>query len=354
MARIVIDVSHFHPLHHHRGIGIYTKKLFSALQKSQQHVYTLGKTTKDRRHADLVHFPNFDFFFLTLPQSKTTKWIITVHDVIPLVFPNGFPPGIKGTLKFKLQLRSLKKAEAIITDSINSQKDIHRYLEIPDEKVYVVPLGVSQNFKPLTDKKFLSQVRQKFHLEYPFMLYVGDVNYNKNLAVLLQAFAQLPKPKLNLVMVSQAFKHPNIPEIAKLQKLAADLNISFRLRPLSEVSTEALVALYNEAEVYVQPSLYEGFGLPVLEALSCGTPVVTTNTSSLPEVSGEAAIVVEPTISGLATGIIEALNLSPAEKRKRIKLGRKHAAKFSWDNTARKTIEVYNQVLTNKIKSDFN
>lgn len=345
MARIVIDVSHFHPLHHNRGIGIYTKNLFSALKKSHQHTYMLGKTPKARRDADLVHFPNFDFFFLTLPQKKNTKWIITVHDAIPLVFPQEFRPGIRGALKLQLQLRALKKAEAIITDSLNSQKDIHHHIHISEAKIHIVPLGVSQSFKPLVNKKQLYRTRQKFHLEKPYILYVGDVNYNKNLPVLLEAFAQLPKPELNLVVVSQAFKYPNIPEVKKLHDLVSELKIVSRFTPISEISIEELVALYNLAQAYVQPSLYEGFGLPVLEALSCGTPVVVTNVASLPEVSSPVAIMVEPTVSGLISGINEALNLSPAQKRERIKLGRKHAVKFSWENTARKTIDVYNHVL---------
>lgn len=285
----------FSKLNQTRGIGVYAKNL----QKN------LPKDIQSHKNPDIIHFLNFDLFFLSLPLKKTAKWVVTIHDVIPLIFPEHFPPGIRGQLKFIWQKLNLSRVDAIITDSKNSQKDIIKYLDISPSKIHVIYLGVDKSFRPLNLPK------------KPYILYVGDKNYNKNVPALQEAFSQLNRPDLNLILAGKVWGH----------------------------TIKNLPRLYNQAKIYIQPSLYEGFGLPVLEAMACGTPVVSSNTSSLPEVCGSAAIMVKPTPQDLAAGLRESLALSPKQRQSYIKAGLAQAAKFTWTKTAQATLEVYNKVL---------
>ncbi|MBI2010407.1 MAG: glycosyltransferase family 4 protein [Candidatus Chisholmbacteria bacterium] len=330
---IVLDDSRLSPLNQTRGIGVYTRKLFQALEKiDSQNDYQLVTNRHYLDKADLIHFPHFELFFFNLPWRKTATWVVTIHDVIPLVFPDNFPPGIRGRIKFLIQRYHLSQADAIITDSQNSKKDIQHYLGIPQSKTHVVYLGVAKAFRPLN-------ITRK-----PWLLYVGDVNYNKNLPTLLEAFASLKSSHLNLVLVSHAWQRP-IPEVIKLRQLITSLGLDDQVRTISKLTPTELVRLYNRVILYIQPSLYEGFGLPVLEAMACGTPVVCTHVASLPEIASSAAIMVPPTATALASGINRVLNFTSNERRQYVKAGIAQAKKFTWEKTAQDTLTVYNQVL---------
>ena len=347
--KIVIDSSNLHSLSKARGIGIYARQLFSHLsQVSSKNQYALATSTNQTQDADLIHYPNFDLFFLTLPLKKKAKRVVTVHDVTPLVFPDHFSVGLKGKAKFRIQLTALRLADAIVTDSKSSKQDIIKHLKIPSKKIHVVYLGVSKEFKPVKSKSLLQKARRKYKLENPFILYVGDVNYNKNVPVLIRAFAKIKNKKLNLVMVSKAWKNKHITEVMEINKLIDSLGLKNRVKKITKLPADSvsdLVNIYNLAQVYLQPSLYEGFGLPVLEAMACGTPVVATGAASLPEVTGSASIIVEPTSEGIFKGISKALSLSSKQKNQLINAGIKQAAKFTWEKTAKETIKVYNKIL---------
>ena len=326
--KVSLDTSKLHPQSKTRGIGIYAQHLVRWLPQVDTDIVFSSDS------PDLIHFPTFDLFFLNLPLIKKSKWIITIHDITPLIFPRHFDPGIKGQVKYLFQRLNLTRADAIITDSHSSRKDIIKYLHVPPAKINVVYLGVDSVFHPL-------KIAKK-----PFILYVGDVNYNKNLPALLEAFALL-KSDIDLYMVSNAWsKH--IPEVAALNVQIHQLGISSRVKKITKLRTDSITQLvhwYNQAKVYVQPSLYEGFGLPVIEAMACGTPVVATNVASLPEICGHAAILVKPTVSDLAAGLRQALDLSSKQHQSYIRAGIAQAAKFTWEKTAHETIKVYNKVL---------
>ena len=349
MSKIALDVSSLNPLSLARGIGIYAQRLAETLPRvDKTNEYILATSPNQLKGADLIHYPYFDFFFHTLRLKKHTKRIVTIHDLIPLVFPDQFKPGIRGKLKFKLQLRTLRQVDAIITDSQSSQRDIVKYLKIKKDKIDVVYLGVGQEFKPIKSKENLEATSQKYHLDKPFILYIGDVNYNKNLPILLEAFSKLKDKSINLVMASKAFRRNQIPEVKIIERKITELNLRNRVKQITNLPADSatdLIHLYNLAQVYVQPSLYEGFGLPVIEAMACGTPVVATKVASLPEVYGNAAIVAEPTVNSLAQGFEKALALAPGHKQNLIKRGFQQAAKFTWEKTARETIKVYNSVI---------
>lgn len=345
--RIAIDSTPLATGHKKRGIGLYTKKLIEALRKiDKSNEYILFTRGQELPKVDLVHFPYFDLFFLTLPLKKPYKTIITIHDLIPLVFSEFYSPGVRGKIKFQIQKFSAKNVSAVITDSINSKKDIVNFLDFSPEKIYVVYLAADGLFRPISDQALLEKVRKKFNLPEKFILYVGDVNLHKNLKKLLTAAAIVNLP---LVAVGEALANKRLAETGELLSEIERLKIGKRVLRLGFVSEDDLVGIYNLATVFVEPSLYEGFGLPVLEAMSCGLPVASSTTSSLPEVGGAAPIYFDPNsrdsmVKAIKT-IIDYYEKNPAKYDELKRKGLTQAAKFSWEKTARETLKVYEMVV---------
>jgi len=349
--KVAIDISPLKSGHQFRGIGSYTKNLIEEMQLIKADDFSVklvenGQTPKD---CDLTHYPYFDLFFLTLPLVKTLPIIVTVHDVIPLIFPKRFPPGIKGKAKFQIQKFSLKSVKAILTDSQVSKDDIVNYLDFPRQKIFVVPLAPGKEFKKLkveSEKGSLREipselkVKKKYRLPDNFILYVGDVNYHKNIPGLIKAFSKLDR-SFNLVLVGKAFGEGDLKETGQMVQLIKSLNLDDRVMRLGWVFQNDLPAIYNLANVYCQPSFYEGFGLPVLEAMACGVPVVAAKVASLPEIAVKAGVLVDPyDIDSIARGIKEAV----ANRNELIRKGLVQAKRFNWKKTARQTFQVYKKV----------
>lgn len=359
--KVAIDVSPLKNASQYRGIGKYTEELVKSLEelRIKNLELTMVEDGKIPNDADLVHYPYFDPFWLTLPIIKPKPAVVTIHDVTPLVFPNDYPPGIKGGFKLMIQKFSLKGAKTVITDSENSKKDIVKYLGYPLEKIEVIPLAASTDFKPINDKDFLAEVKEKYRLPDNFAVYVGDINRNKNIPRLVKACEKIGVPLM--IIGKQATEkdfdrsHVENRDLVWLQNFCQQQTTSNKqqaVRLLGFVPTENLVVILNLATVYVQPSLYEGFGLPILEAMACGCPVVVSKVASLPEVAGSAAIYVDPCdIKDIALGIEEVMGDTPggeASKKirsKLIKAGFTQAKKFSWQNTARMTYGVYQKLV---------
>ena len=350
--RVAIDVSPLKTGHKFRGIGFYTERLVEALKKfdkENEYILTSHQSLVTSHQFDLIHYPYFDLFFLTLPIKKHAPVAVTIHDVIPLVFPEHYPKGLKGWCKLQRQKLSLKNVRVVITDSQNSKKDIVKYLGFSKDKIFVVPLAPGDEFKPLAiSHQLLVKTRRKYSLPERFILYVGDVNWNKNIPGLIKAFKtieRLNNEAIKLVLVSKALEDKNLPETKTILRLIKELGLNNRIKILGFVPTKDLVAIYNLAAVYCQPSFYEGFGLPVLEAMACGTPIVCSKTSSLPEVAGDAAIFVDPKdIKSISQGIkhvIENEEVKETFRKKSIS----RANQFSWKKTAEKTIGVYKKIL---------
>lgn len=349
---IAIDTSPLksgHYLQHRvRGTGFYLENLKRSLLKyysdNSYTFFTRGeKLSKD---IDLVHYPYFEPFFLTIPMPRSYKTVVTVHDLTPLVFPKEFPAGIKGKIKWQIQKQALKSADAIIADSICSKNDIVKHTGISSSKIDVVYLAVSNEFKKIEKSSILGSIRQKYNLPERFVLYVGDVTWNKNLPRLIQA---VKKVNIPLVMVGSALVNEDVDlnnpwnkDFARVLELVKeDKNIT----RLGFVPGEDLVLLYNMATVFVMPSIYEGFGLPILEAMSCGCPVVASKGGSLAEVVGTAGKYIDPyDIDSIAKGISEVLN-SPSLRKELSQKGLHQSKKFSWEMTAKKTIESYEKAL---------
>ena len=317
-----------------RGTGVYTDALYEALKKIENMEVTKIPYGSNFQNFDIVHYPYFDPFFLTLPLVKKIPTVVTVHDLIPLAFPSKFPKGLRGFLKWRLQRRSLTNVSAVITDSQASKVDICRFTGISENKVQVVYLGVGKQFKQLNKSR------------KNFILYVGDINYNKNIPRLLGAFHKAVGtfPDLKLMLVGKGFV-TDTRELQNLKKLVKTFGIAQKVVMIGSVDEKRLVDLYNTASLYVQPSLAEGFGLPVLEAMACGCPVVVSNCSSLSEITNDASVEVDPLDEqSIASGILSIIN-DKNHRKKLSLLGLKHVGRFSWEKTAAKTLEVYKKVL---------
>lgn len=336
---IAIDVTPLENGHGHRGTGVYVKNLIGALQKYEnKHSYTLitrGQKLPD--HVDLVHYPYFDPFFLTLPLIKKIPVVTTVHDLIPLVFPDKFPAGIKGGIKWQIQKLSLMGSGRIITDSESSKRDIARITGYDSQKIDTVYLAPDPGF---------TRTRPAYASE-PYLLYVGDVNWNKNVAGLLRAFASLKK--YQLLIVGRAFTDDSLKETREINLLIRELGIEKSVHKSGYVPNGVLAGMYRGALGLVLPSFYEGFGLPVLEAMRCGCPVIAADTSSVREISGPC-IKVNTDPDSIAAGMRVAVSLSPAKRTELIRAQSEWVRRFTWQNVARETVGVYEKTVNNNTR----
>jgi len=348
MSTVLIDTSPLTSAHQGRGVGIYTRNLVAALKNTQNPNINFTFTDKPSSiPADLVHYPYFDLFFATLPTNRT-PFIVTVHDVIPLLFPKHFPPGIKGKLNFYRQRHALQSAAAIITDSKSSQADIHHYLGISLNRIHVIYLAAAKQFKPVATS-LASKFKSKYHLPDHFMSYVGDINYNKNLPLLISAIGQT---NFTLVIVTRSKLDSSITEkqtamaVSSINSALKGLARPEQVRFLNLPDTTSLNLLYNAASWYVQPSLAEGFGLPLLEAMQAGTPVIAARATSLPEIAATAALYFDPTSQA---SLIKVLHQAESTKTSQLKslahLAINQAHNFTWTKTAAATTHVYQSVL---------
>lgn len=295
-----------------RGVGFYGQNLDSALKK----IPSIEINSDD---PQITHYLYFDLFFLTLPLIRKCKTVVTVFDLTPIVLSDLYPPGFRGKIKWQIQKNILKTVDHVITISKSAKNDIHNIIGIPMEKITVTYLAAGDEYKKLPITKNGT------------ILYIGDINPNKNLSTLLKTLVLLKSE--TLVMVGKALK-----ESQDIKKEIEALGISDRVILTGYVSSDEKVKLINLAKVYVQPSLYEGFGLPVIEAMACGTPVICGKNSSLPEIVGDAATF---------ANVQDPIDL--AEKISKIKpTGREiqQAAKFSWEKTAQDTFKAYQKVLS--------
>lgn len=332
--------------HKLRGTGTYFEELYKALQKQKEIDVSLVGLNSNLSNFDLIHYPYFDPFFLTLPLIKKKVTIVTVHDLIPLKYPAYFPKGLRGEIKWFIQKLSLNQSLAIITDSYASKKDIVKYTPINEEKIDVIYLGVRKEFKKVKSQVILDEVRKKHNLPQDFILHVGDVNYNKNIQGLIKSFSEVVKIRksIYLVLVGNGFIHDSI-QLKEAENLLSELGLKGKVKKLGFIDLTDLVGIYNLAKVYIQPSFAEGFGLPVFEAMACGCPTVVSNTSSLPELVGDAALLVDPNNKeDIVKSILEIIDDSSVEEVL-TKKGLQRVKKFSWERCANETLSVYKKVM---------
>ena len=345
------------------GFGFYVKNLVEALSKvdpQDEYILVYPKTVASRHEkdfstpgrflwdqftfprrarkekVDLLHQPCF-----SAPLLYPGKVIVTCHDLISIFFPENLPLASR-LFYSKWEPFSYRKASRIIAISEHTKKDLMAFLKIPAEKIRVIPLAASRDFRPIKSKKMLKKVQKKYHTGANYLLDVGTLEPRKNLPFLVRAFALAVREgaDINLVITGKKGWY-----YEGLFTLVDDLNLRDKVIFTGYVAEKDLPALYSGAQAFVFPSLYEGFGLPPLEAMACGVPVICSSTSSLPEVVGSAGLLIPPKDERIwAKNMIKILkDRGLAQTLSR--MGIRQAKKFSWEETARKTIAVYKEVL---------
>lgn len=299
------------------------------------------RTTLEREWPRVDWFVRFDVFLATNfvpPPTRTDRLVVTVHDLAYRLHPETAPH------QTKLWLRrideTLRRARGVLVPSESTKRDLVELYPVDPGLVTVTPLGVDTSvFRP-SDEAAIEAVLGRFGIERPYLLYVGGIEPRKNLPVIVEAFARSHEGVRALVIVGASVDW-NPEGWNLLRPVLDELSQEVRRKVFltGYVSDREKVALLGGATALVYPSMYEGFGLPVLEALACGTPVITSNLSSLPEVAGEDAVYVDPRDVGSIAEGIERVT-SDADLRRRLRdAGPSRAAGFTWDETARRTAE---------------
>ncbi len=289
----------------------------------------------DRDQIDVVHAT-----VNVAPILTGRPTVVTVHDLAFLRYPDQYP-GMKQRYLTALTKRSVEHAERVIAVSENTRQDLLHYYLVHPDRVQVVPNGVDPSMHPVTDATALAAFRDKHQLPEEFILFLGTLQPRKNLIALLRAWARLdPDSRLPLVVVgAQGWMYEPIFDEARSLGVAGEVVFKGFAEPTD------LAEWYSAATIFVYPSLYEGFGMPVVEAMACGTPVIASNASSLPEVAGDAAVLIDPNdVTDLANAL-RALSDDAERRNAMVQIGLRRAAQFSWVRTARETSDVYRQAV---------
>jgi len=282
---------------------------------------------------DLFYSPDF-----VLPPQWAGQRILTVHDLAYLIYPECSVPSL-GWYLHRAVPRSIARADLVLADSACTRQDVIRLLKVPPEKVQVLYLGVEPTYRPLEGTSQLAAVRTRYSLPGRFLLTVGTVEPRKNLPRLFEALAGLPETLRVPLLVAGKPGWLYEESFAAVERLGLQDTVRF----LGFVPEQDLPALYNLALAVVYPSLYEGFGLPPLEGMACGTSVLTSNVSSTPEVVGEAAVLVDPLdVESIRAGLRTLL--SDQDLRTRLRAaGLERAGRFTWEKAARRLLEMMQQ-----------
>lgn len=275
---------------------------------------------------------------ITAPFVFPARIVVTIHDTLHEHYPEFYTPSILQQMRRTMPV-TMRRAAYIVTDSGFSKRDIVRLYHVPPEKVVVAYLAADPLFQRLHDDACLDVVRARYGTGERFMLFAGSLKPTKNLRAVIEAYGRLRRAdavRHRLVLVGdKAWLMDDVFAAARETGYANDLIFT------GYVPAADLVALYNAADLFVHPSLFEGFGLPVLEAMACGAPVVTSNTSAVPEVVGDAAVMVNPRdVEELAGAMARVLN-DDALRARLSAAGLERAATFTWEDTARTLVRVY-------------
>jgi len=360
--RVAIDIQTM--LGQPTGFGFYVSNLVRALQKKsgsdlelvlikpgnendfstpQRFIwdqFTFPRKAREQK-IDLIHQPCF-----SVPLFYKGPVVVTIHDIISILFPQ--------TIKFaswifysKWRPFSYRKAKRIITISESTKKDIIRVLNIPEEKIRVIPLSYDERYLSKINANGINKIKKKYSLTDNYILHVGTLEPRKNLEFLIDVFSQVIKiindQTLSLVIAGKkGWYYEGLFSLVK--KLGLDKRIIFT----GYISEQDKAAIYQGAKLFVFPSIYEGFGLPPLEAMASGVPVISSNTSSMGEVVGEAGILISPYNK---TKWIKELSRTLQDEKLMEEMKQKNLQqikKFSWDKTAKATIDVYKEAINDK------
>jgi glycosyltransferase involved in cell wall biosynthesis len=364
------------------GIGAYVRNLVTAmLAQDTSNQYTLltsGRSTKERPFpdaenargrsllipdrylnvlwyrwqvpfpptflsgpADIYHGPNF----VLPPLGKKVRKVVTIHDLAFLEHPEYAVPSLATYLR-KVVPEAVNAADAIVTISHEVSRTLIEHFQTPREKLVVIPPGVGRSFQRITDPIILDATRHKFALKKPLVLAVGTLEPRKNHLGLIKAFYQAQKKKNGPAMLAIAGGKGWLYE--ETMRVVDELKLHKKVRFLGRVSDLELVTLYSMADLFAFPSFFEGFGIPPLEAMACGTPVITSNLSSLPEFASDAALLVNPHNTDEIAQAITCLLEDKQLYRELQEKGYQRAGEYSWERSAQKMLHVYKQLHTGK------
>lgn len=347
------------------GIGLYTQRLLAALEnldaandyvilQSRKDATRLDRGPRSSRRSlwtpphhwleqwtlplelapldlDLLHSPDF-----VPPLRWRGLSVITVMDLAFLRFPHLLT---EESRRYYGQVgQAVRRADAILAISEHTRKDLVDLLDAPEDKITVTHLAADDSFTPVTDASRLAAVRSTYSLDRPFLLFVGTVEPRKDLPTLLRAFGRL-LAALPELLLAIAGRPGWLSE--QVYETASALGLGDSARFLGGVPAQDLPALYSAATAFVLPSLYEGFGMPVLEAMACGTPVVCSNAGSLPEVAGDAALLFPPGDDEALARALDSILSDSALRTELARRGAVQAKRFSWLETARRTLAAY-------------
>ena len=290
-----------------------------------------------RERPDLYHAPHY-----VLPAGVSCPSVVTIHDCIHLMFPQYLPNRIAYAYARAQMWAAARRSDCILTVSEASKRDILNLFNVPPEKIVVVYNAIDSHFSVTPSDEAVARVRERYQLNHKFVLYVGNIKPHKNLVRLIEAFDELRRGGFDdlklLIIGDQISKLPALRRAVHRQKLHK------QVRFLGYLPDDQLAILYRLASVFAFPSLYEGFGLPPLEAMASGTPVVTSNISSLPEVVGDAAVLVDPyEVDAIVDGLRRVLT-NPALAEDMRRKGIERAREFSWERSVAKTWAVYQTI----------
>ena len=301
--------------------------------KEQLHIPLLLK----REGADVFHAPHY-----VLPPLLPCPSVVTIHDCIHLMFPEYLPNKLAYVYARTFMTIAARRSSKVLTVSEASKRDILHFLHIPASKVEVVYNAIDDRFDREPEMDDVVRVRQRYQLNDPFLLYAGNIKPHKNVDRVIEAFARLKRrgfERLKLLIIGDEIsKNP------QLRRAVHRHQLHQHVRFLGFVPDATLAVLYRLADVFVFPSLYEGFGLPPLEAMASGTPVVTSNVSSLPEVVGDAALLVDPRDPEAIAGAIQRILTDDDLRRVLTQKGLGRAHEFSWERSVRRIRDIYLEV----------
>jgi len=287
--------------------------------------------------VDIYHGPDFAL----PPLNGKLRKVVTVHDLSFLEHPEYAVPSLAAYLQ-KIVPEAVAAADVVASVSQTTSHSLIKHFKTPPEKLVVIPNGVAPHYRRITDPVLLGATRHKFGLKHPFVLGVGTLEPRKNHLGLIKAFAQAQKKKKGPAMLALAGGKGWLYEETK--QVVADLKLEHKVRFLGRVSDLELITLYSMADVFAFPSFFEGFGIPPLEAMACGAPVITSNTSSLPEVVGDAALMVDPhdviALGHAITCLLEDEQLREELRQK----GYQRAQHYSWSASASKMLSIYQKL----------
>lgn len=361
------------------GVGQYVRSLVSAmLEQDASNQYTLvtsGRPTSEYplpeaenvrgrsvlipdRYLNILwyrlRFPlNANYFtgavdlyhgldFVLPPLSSKIHKVVTIYDLAFLEHPETAVPALAAYLN-KVVPEAVERADVVAAISHATRQALITHYHTPAEKITVIPCGVGPQFQRVTDPLLLEETRNKFALHKPFILSVGTLEPRKNHLGLIKAFAEVLESHQGQVTLAIAGGKGWMYE--ETQRVVAELKLEDKVRFLGRVSELELITLYSLADIFAFPSFFEGFGIPPLEAMACGTPVITSNTSSLPEAAGDAAILIDPhDTNAIASALIRLLEDEQLREDMRQK-GYRQAQRYTWSAAAAKMLAVYQQVL---------